>query len=86
MTITKTIPAERLIGLDVQPGDTLRVVAATDAGILIQISRDDAVREPATGAVGAWVSSAKGSVHLPAGESVDDARMDYYAKKYGLAE
>ncbi len=31
-----------------------------------------------------WLKTAKGAVHLAAGESADDARMGYYAAKYGL--
>jgi hypothetical protein len=31
-----------------------------------------------------WLRTAKGSVHAIAGESADDARMAYYAAKYGV--
>jgi len=30
-----------------------------------------------------WLQTAKGAVHLEAGESADDARMSHYAAKYG---
>jgi len=81
MTITKTIPAERLSGLDVHPGDTLHIVAVMDSGVVIQIRRDDEVRESTTGKASEWLRSAKGSARLAAGESADDARMDFYARK-----
>jgi hypothetical protein len=31
-----------------------------------------------------WLRTARGSVHVAAGESADDARMAYYSAKYGL--
>ena len=31
-----------------------------------------------------WLQAAKGTVRVEAGESADDARMSYYAAKYGL--
>jgi hypothetical protein len=31
-----------------------------------------------------WLRSDRGNVQWAAGSSVDDARMDYYAAKYGL--
>jgi len=38
----------------------------------------------ATGKASEWLRTAKGSVHAAAGESADDARMAYYAAKYGV--
>ena len=37
-----------------------------------------------TGTASEWLRTAKGSVRAAAGESVDDARMAYYAAKYGV--
>lgn len=31
-----------------------------------------------------WLRTAKGSVHMAAGDSANDARMAYYTAKYGL--
>ena len=47
--------------------------------------RADMAREstPALGSASDWLRSARGSVKLAAGESVDDARMGFYAGKYG---
>ncbi len=85
VTIRKTISRERLTDLDVRPGDTLHILAITDAGTLIQINREDEKREPALGKASLWLRSAKGSVHLAEGESLDDARLAFYASKYGVA-
>ncbi len=83
MTFTQRIPVERLRDLDVHEGDTLHVVALLDSSFVVQVSRAD--ERPATsGKAGEWLRTAKGSVRLGATESVDDARMDYYATKYGL--
>lgn len=83
MTFTQRIPAERLSGFDVHEGDTLHVLAVLDSSFVMQVSRaDDA---PAIqGKASEWLQSARGSVRLEPGETVDDARMDYYASKYGL--
>ena len=37
-----------------------------------------------TGAVSEWVKQARGSVRLAPGESEDDARLAFYAAKYGV--
>ena len=86
MTMIKTIPAETLSGLDVHAGDTLHILALTDAAFLIQINRTEAENMTASGKASEWVRSARGSVRLAADETVDDVRMDYYANKYGLKQ
>ncbi len=83
MTFTQRIPADRLADLDVHEGDTLHVIALLDSAFVVQISRADA-SSPVAGKASEWLRSARGSVRLASGESVDDARMDYYAAKYGL--
>ena len=40
--------------------------------------------QPLTGKASEWLRTAKGSVRTAAGESADDARMAYYAAKYGV--
>ncbi|MFN0075935.1 MAG: hypothetical protein ACKVY0_05625 [Prosthecobacter sp.] len=84
MTMTKTIPAERLQGLDLHQGDTLHIVSLVDSAFLVEISRADDQSTPPRGKAGEWLLSARGSVKLSANETVDDARMSYYAGKYGL--
>jgi hypothetical protein len=84
MTTIKTIPAERLSGLDVHEGDTLHILALKEAAFLVQISRTDTVQKTAPGKASEWARSARGSVRLEANETADDVRMDYYAAKYGL--
>ena len=79
MTI-KSIPAEKLSGLDVHEGDTLHILALKETAFLIQISPIDAIQKTTPGKAGEWVRSARGSVRLAA----DDVRMDYYAVKHGL--
>jgi len=84
MTITTPVPAERWRGLDVHQGDSLQVLAVTESEVLVQISRADRKPESAAGKAGEWLRSARGSVRIGAGISADDARMAYYAAKYGL--
>jgi hypothetical protein len=42
------------------------------------------VVERGKGKASEWLRAAKGAVRVAAGESADDARMSYYAAKYGL--
>lgn len=85
MSITKAIPAERWRGLDVHQGDSLHVIAVTESEFLVEISRPEEGRaETVTGKAGEWLRSARGSVRMAAGISADEARMDFYATKYGL--
>ena len=84
MTITKAIPADRWHGLDVHLGDSLQVIAVTESEFLVQISRADGRPEPSVGKAGEWLRSARGSVQTADDISADDARMDFYAAKYGL--
>lgn len=84
MTITKKIPVDRWHGLDVHQGDSLQVIAVTESEFLVQISRADTPPERSVGQASEWLRSARGSVQMAAGISADDARMDFYAAKYGL--
>ena len=47
-------------------------------------AEDQRSGERAKGKASEWLRTAKGSVHAAAGELADDARMAYYAAKYGL--
>ena len=85
MTFTQRIPADRLLGLDVHEGDTLHVLAKLESSFVVQVSRADDLPS-AQGKASEWLRSAKGSVQLNPGETVDDARMDYYAAKHGIAK
>ncbi len=84
MTLTKTIPAERLSGLDFHPGDTMHVISVTDAEVLVKINRHDPLVASPEGRASDWIQSAKGSVRLSPGEDAEDVRMDFYAAKYGV--
>ena len=84
MTFTQRIPAERLLGLDVHEGDTLHVIAVLDSSFVVQVSRAEEPA-PVRGKASEWLESARGSVKLAPGETVDDVRMGYYASKYGIA-
>ena len=57
----------------------IKVVASLTA-----VSADAALTPGRAGAVSQWVKQARGSVRLAPGESADDARMAYYAEKYGV--
>jgi len=83
VTFTQSIPTERLSDLDLHEGDTLQVIALLDYAIIVNVSRADD-GPPAAGKASEWLRSAKGSVQLAPGESVDDLRMDYYATKHGV--
>jgi len=84
LTIAKKIKADRWHGLDIHLGDSLQVIAVTESEFLVQISRADGPSAPTLGRAGEWLRSARGSVQMAAGSSADDARMDFYAAKYGL--
>lgn len=62
MTTIKSIPAERLSGLDVHEGDTLHILALKEQAFLIEISRTETVEEAAPGKASEWVRNARGSV------------------------
>lgn len=82
MVTMKSIPIEALDALGLHEGDTLRVLGVQDDSFLVSISRDEP--EPSSGRASEWLTSARGTVRLKEGESPDDARMGYYAGKYGL--
>lgn len=84
MTTTGTIPAKLLAGLGVHSGDTLQVLAVTDADVVVAVRRSEASLTRRPGKASAWLRSAKGSVRLAPGESVDDARMAHLRHKHGL--
>jgi hypothetical protein len=86
MTFTRRIPADRLLDFDVQEGDTLHVVALRDSSFVVEVSRARNASAPSQGKASEWLRTAKGSVRLKAGEAANDARMEYYSTKYGLAE
>ena len=52
------------------------------ASILAEDERPAVAR--GQGKASEWLRTARGSVRAAAGESADDARMAYYATKYGL--
>ena len=86
MTFTRRIPADRLLDFDAREGDTLHVVAVSGSSFVVQVSRaEDASTSPRRKA-SEWLRTARGSVRLQAGETVDDARLDYYSTKYGIAK
>ena len=57
----------------------IKVVASLTA-----VSGDAEPMAARSGAVSEWVKRARGSVRLAPGESADDARLAYYAGKYGV--
>lgn len=83
MTFTQRIPAERLLGFDLQKGDTLEVVAVMDSEFVLEVKRAE---QPAAtrGKASEWLESARGSVNLAPGETLDDVRMSYYGPKYDI--
>jgi hypothetical protein len=84
MTFTQKIPAERLLGIDLQKGDTLEVVAVVDSEFVVEVHRAEA-SAGVRGKASEWLQSARGSVKLAPGETLDDLRMSYYGPKYGIA-
>jgi len=83
MTFNQRVPVERLLGFDFQKGDTLKVVEVENSAFVVQVSRAE-VSAPAHGKASEWLKSARGSVKLAPGETVDDLRMGFYASKYGV--
>lgn len=83
MTFTQRIPAERLLGFDLQEGDTLEVLAVMDSEFVLEVKRAE---QPAAdrGKAAEWLESSRGSVILAPGETPDDVRMSYYGPKYGM--
>jgi hypothetical protein len=84
MPVTKSISADHLRGLDLHRGDTLRVLEVQEENIVVELQRADAAPPRVAGQASEWLRTARGSVRLAPGESADDARMAYYAEKYGL--
>ena len=84
MGVTTSIPTDHLRGLDVHRGDTLRVLEVHDGNIVVEIQRADPAPPRAAGQASEWLRTARGSVRLAPTESADDARMAWYAEKYGL--
>ena len=84
MTVTKTIPASALGGLELHSGDTLRVLSVLDSTLVVQVHRSGSDEPLPRGKASEWVQSAKGAVSMHSGETVDDVRMSYYAEKYDL--
>lgn len=84
MTTTGIIPAKLLSGLEIHSGDTLRVLAVTASDVVVALQRDDSGASRPAGRASAWLRSAKGSIRLAPGESVDDARMAHLRRKHGL--
>ena len=63
----------------------------SDEELASMLAEDERSGEKPSAALGKgkaseWLRTARGSVHLAAGESVDDARMACYATKYGLTQ
>lgn len=84
MTTIGTIPAKLLSGLEIHCGDTLQVLSVTESDVVVSLHRSDPGTVRRAGKASAWLRSAKGSVRLAAGESVDDARMAHLRRKHGL--
>lgn len=83
MSVTRTIPKSNLGDLDLHAGDLIQVVSVGDDSLEIVVSREETV--PGSGKASEWLDSARGSVKLSEGESVDDVRMEFYAAKYGIS-
>lgn len=84
MTTTETIPAKHFDGLDIQQGDTLHVLAVSDSAVVVEVRRRDATNGRSAGKASAWLRTAKGSVQMLPGETVDAARTAHLREKHGL--
>jgi len=83
MTTTKEIQASALGGLELQPGDTFRVLAQTGSTFVVQLERPDTESGDSGVSAEAWLKTARGSVRAGAGGSAETLRDSYYAEKYG---
>ncbi len=79
--MTATIPIKALGTLNVHKGDTLLVLDVVDDSLLLTVNHNASISRK--GQARAWLKSARGIVELAPGESPDDLRIEYYAKKYG---
>ena len=86
MTTTEKIPAKHLAQLDVQRGDSLHVLSVSDSDVVVEVRRRAAARNHSEGKASEWLRTAKGSVRLAPGETVDDARMAHLREKHGLGD
>ena len=84
MTTTERIPAKHLQRLDVQQGDSLHVLSVSDSDVVVEVRRHAAAPVRSEGKASEWLRTAKGSVRLAPGETVDDARMAHLREKHGL--
>lgn len=82
MLFIQRIPAERLLGFNLQKGDTLQVVAVEDSDFVVQVSRVEP-SVAARGKASEWLESARGSVKLAAGETVEDVQWATMAPNTG---
>ena len=86
MTLTKTLPARSVHSLGLHEGDTLHILTLTDEAAVVTISHPEPVPAPPRESAREWLKTARGSVQLMPGETVDDVRMGYYAEKYQLPQ
>ncbi len=80
MSTIITLPGDRLQGLDIQAADTWRILSARENEFVIELYRASQCAK--SGGIAKWLVSAKGSVHLDTGETVDDVRDEHIAQKY----
>ena len=79
-----TVPAGNLRGLNVQQGDTLRILSSEGEQIVMELQRAASTGELTSGSAKEWLQAARGSIRLEANESVDDVLREYHSKKYGM--
>jgi plasmid stability protein len=70
-------------------GRSLEDMVAASLKLLLQTEGEQAVTERAdtavkSGSAGAWARRFMGVARLTRAETIDDARMDHYRKKYGV--
>jgi hypothetical protein len=84
MTTIQRIPSDRLDGLDIQEGDTLRILSSDANETVVEIQRHESGSVLRSDALADWVRTARGSVKIGPAESDADVRMAYYTEKYNL--
>jgi len=85
MSVTRTIPAAAVRDLNLHPGDSLHVLSVADT-VVVELRRSADLPTPQPAKALEWLRTARGTGRLQPGETADDARMEYYAAKYGLPQ
>ncbi len=84
MSTIFTLSAKSLQELSVRQGDTLRILSSEGDQFVIELHRVSPPSTDKSSSIRTWLQTAKGSVQLGPGETVDQLRQEFYSQKYEL--